>query len=81
MLKSHIFSKVTAYMRIASSVCDFGLFVPTIGIYISIFSVLFLFIWNILIARRLFQLGQNSQAEESKQRTTARQIKQKMESL
>lgn len=60
MLKSEIFSKTTAYVRIASSVCDFGLYVPVIGMYISIFSVLFLFIWNILIARRLFQLGQVS---------------------
>jgi hypothetical protein len=57
MLKSKLFSKPTAYMRIASSVCDFGLYVPGIGMYISIFSVLFLFVWNILIARRLFQLG------------------------
>lgn len=57
MLKSNIFSKATAYMRIISSVLDFGLFIPTIGIFISIFSVVFLMIWDILIARRLFQLG------------------------
>jgi hypothetical protein len=50
-------------VRIASSVCDFGLYVPGIGMYISIFSVLFLVIWNILIARRLFQLGQNGKEE------------------
>ncbi len=60
MLKTNIFSKTTAYMRIASSVCDFGLYIPTVGIYISILSVLFLFIWNILVARRLFQLGKVS---------------------
>lgn len=57
MLKTNVFSKTTAYVRIASSVCDFGLYIPTVGIYISILSVLFLFIWNILVARRLFQLG------------------------
>ena len=57
MMKTNIFSKTTAYVRIASSVCDFGLYIPTVGIYISILSVLFLFIWNILVARRLFQLG------------------------
>lgn len=57
MLKTNIFSKTTAFVRIASSVCDFGLYIPTVGIYISILSVLFLFIWNILVARRLFQLG------------------------
>jgi hypothetical protein len=60
MLRSRIFSKATAAVRIASSVCDFGLYVPVIGIYISIFSVLFLLVWNVLIARRLFQLGRDS---------------------
>jgi len=57
MLKTTLFSKATAYVRIASSICDFGLFVPTIGMFIAIFSMLFLVIWNIMIARRLFQLA------------------------
>ena len=57
MLKADIFSKTTAYLRIASSVFDFGLYVPVVGMYISIFSVLFLLAWDVLIARRLFQLG------------------------
>jgi hypothetical protein len=59
MLRSNIFSKATAYVRIVSSVLDFGIYVPTIGIFISIFSVVLLTIWNILVARRLFQLGQD----------------------
>jgi hypothetical protein len=57
ILRSSIFSKTTAYVRIASSVLDFGIFVPTIGLFISLFSVVFLMIFNILIARRLFQLS------------------------
>jgi hypothetical protein len=57
MLRSNIFSKATAYVRIISSVLDFGIYVPTIGIFISIFSVVLLMIWNLLIARRLFQLA------------------------
>ena len=60
MLQTDVFSKATAYVRIASSICDFGLYIPAIGLYISIFSVLFLFIWNILIARKLFELAQGS---------------------
>ena len=60
MLKTTLFSKATAYVRIASSICDFGLFVPTIGLFIAIFSMLFLVIWNIMIARRLFQLANAS---------------------
>lgn len=57
MLKTDVFSKTTAYLRIASSVFDFGLYVPVVGMYLSIFSVLFLLIWNVLVARRLFELA------------------------
>jgi hypothetical protein len=57
MLKSNIFSKTIAYIRIISSVLDFGIYVPTIGIFISVFSVGLLMVWNVLIARRFFQLG------------------------
>ncbi len=57
MLKAKIFSKTTAYLRLASSVCDFGLYLPVIGLYLSIFSVFFLVAWNFLVARRLFQLA------------------------
>ena len=57
MLKSHLFSRSTAYFRIASSLLDFGLFIPAIGLFISLFSVVCLLIWNILVARKLWQLG------------------------
>jgi hypothetical protein len=67
MLQTHIFGKAFAYVRIASSICDFGLYIPVIGIYISMFSVLFLFVWNIMIARRLFQLGNNTTGENTNQ--------------
>lgn len=67
MLKSTIFSKATAYVRIASSVFDFGLYIPVIGLYISIFSVLFLFIWDILVARKLFQLARLQQLQPTRE--------------
>ena len=60
MLQTNIFSKGTAYIRIASSVCDWGLFLPGIGIFVAILSVLFLVVWNIMIARRLFQWAHTS---------------------
>jgi hypothetical protein len=60
MIRSKIFSKATAYARIVSSILDFGLFIPAIGIFISMFSVVFLLICNILIARRLFNLASMS---------------------
>jgi hypothetical protein len=61
ILQSGIFSRSTAYTRIASSVLDFGLFIPTVGLYISLFAVLFLLVFNVLISRQLFQLATNSE--------------------
>ncbi len=58
MLQSKIFSKATAYMGILANVLALGLYVPKTGIYILLFSVVFLWIWYILITRRLLQLGQ-----------------------
>jgi len=57
MLGSGIFGKAIPYLRIASSVLDFGIFVPTIGLYISLFSVLFLLLFNILVGQKLLRLG------------------------
>ena len=57
MLRSEVFGRSTAYLRIASSVFDFGIYLPGIGLFLSLFSVLFLLIFNLLIARRFLQLG------------------------
>jgi hypothetical protein len=59
MLRSTVFSKTAAYLRIASSVLDFGLFVPVIGLSIALGSVLCLTVFNVLVARRLLQLGRD----------------------
>jgi hypothetical protein len=62
MLRSKLFSKATAYMGILANVIALGLYVPTVGVYISVFSVVFLWVWYLLIARGLFQLGRSAQA-------------------
>jgi hypothetical protein len=62
MLRSKLFSKTTAYLGILANVIALGLYVPKVGVYISVFSVVFLWVWYILVARRLFQLGQAAQA-------------------
>ncbi len=59
-LRSELFSKATAYLGIVANVLAFGLYVPVVGVFVSIFSVFFLWIWDILIARRLFQLGRRA---------------------
>ena len=64
MLQSKIFSKATAYMGVLANVLALGLYVPKIGIYILFFSIVFLWIWYILITRRLFRLGRGILKEE-----------------
>ena len=60
MWHSELFSKTTAIMAILAHVISLGLYVPVVGLYISIFSVLFLEIFYILVARRFFQMGRQS---------------------
>jgi hypothetical protein len=58
MLRSNIFGRVTAYTGILTAMLNWGFYVPGIGLFLSILSVIpFLAIWNVLVARRLFQLG------------------------
>jgi hypothetical protein len=57
MWSSAVFSRATASMAILANVIALGLYVPVIGLYISIFSVLFLEIFYILVARRFWQMG------------------------
>lgn len=70
MLQSNIFSKVTAYVGILGSATalvigpPWPFFEPAIGALLSLVSVVFFAIWYVLIARRLFQLGQSVSKEE-----------------
>ena len=57
MLQSNIFGRATAYMGLLAGVLGFGIYLPKIGLFLGILSALFLAIWEILIALRLFQLG------------------------
>jgi hypothetical protein len=65
MLRSHTFSKATAYVGIVTNIVVFGLYVPEVGVYISLLSVVGYVIWYILIARRLVQLGWGASAARS----------------
>jgi hypothetical protein len=57
MLRGDIFSRVAAYALILGDVIGLGLYVPKIGIYLSVISVPVLWVWYVLIARRLIRLG------------------------
>ncbi|HET7271180.1 MAG TPA: DUF4386 family protein [Rubrobacter sp.] len=60
MLRSNAFGRVTSSMGILAAALNWGLYVPGIGLYLSILSIVPLATWNALIARRLFQLGRAS---------------------
>jgi hypothetical protein len=57
MLRSNTFSKATAYVGIVTNIVVFGLYVPVVGVWISMLSVVGYLIWYILIAHKLIQLG------------------------
>jgi hypothetical protein len=57
MLRSDIFGRVAAYALIVGDVIGLGLYVPTIGIFLSVISVPVLWVWYVLIGRKLIQLG------------------------
>jgi hypothetical protein len=57
MLRSTSFGRMTAWMGMLANGLALGLYVPQVGVYISVFSVLFLWIWYILMARDLFRLA------------------------
>jgi hypothetical protein len=67
MLRSNVFGKVTAYVGIVANVLAVGFFVPAIGVFLSLVSVVGLLIWYILIARRLFLLTQGVSKKEANQ--------------
>jgi len=68
MLRSDVFSKTTAYLGILANVLAFGLYVPNIGIYLSILSVFpFLTVWMLLCARTFFQLGRRHSKAQPQQ--------------
>ena len=66
MLRSNMFGRVTAYLGIAAAILNWGIYVPgEIGFFVFTISILPLAVWNVLIARRLFQLGKGFAKDEA----------------
>ncbi len=57
MLRSAVFGKATGIVGILAALLNWGLYVPGIGLLLSMLSILPLAIWNILVAVKLLQLG------------------------
>lgn len=60
MLRSAFFGKATAYLALLSGLVGLGLYLPTVGLLLSLISVVLIAVWNILIGRRLIQLGRRA---------------------
>ena len=63
MLRSPIFGRAIAWAGILAALLNWGLYVPGIGIFLSVLSVVPLALWNVLIARSLFRLGRDVSGE------------------
>jgi len=57
MLRTTPFSNLTGWMAIAANAIGLGLYLPGFGVYISVFSVLFLEVWYLLVGVRLLGLA------------------------
>ena len=56
MLRSQIFSQAAGYVGIVAGVVGLGMYVPKVGVYISILSVVGMQVWYVMIAVSLFRL-------------------------
>lgn len=56
MRRGAVFSRMTGDMAILGNAVGLGLYVPRIGVFISVFSVLFLWIWYVLMGLRFLRL-------------------------
>ena len=58
MLRGTVFGRATAYVGILAGITGLGLYLPAVGIFMSIVSVVFIAAWNLLAGLKLLQLGQ-----------------------
>jgi hypothetical protein len=64
MLRSGVFGRPTGWLAIAANAIGLGLYLPRVGVLVAVFSVVFLEVWYLLLARRLYRLGRGAAAAE-----------------
>jgi hypothetical protein len=57
MLRGNLFGRAVPYTLIIGNVLGFGYYLPAVGLAISAFSGVVLWVWYLLITRRLLRLG------------------------
>ena len=61
VLRAGVFSRKVGWLMIVGNAVGFGLYVPVIGLSLSAFAGVVLWVWMILIARGLFQLSHGAE--------------------
>ena len=61
-MKSKAFSKFTGHSGILTSIIGLGIYIPILGIALSIISLISGTIWYILIAKGLYKLSKQEKA-------------------
>ncbi len=56
MMRSHIFSRAAGYVGIVAGLVGLGMYVPKVGVFISILSVVGMQVWYVMIALTLLRL-------------------------
>lgn len=64
MLRSYAFGKAAGYVGIVSGVVGLGMYVPKVGVYISILSVVGMQVWYVMIALTLLRLCRAPSAQQ-----------------
>jgi hypothetical protein len=59
MARSEPFGKMAGIMGVVGNAVGLGLYIPVVGLYISVFSVLFLEIWYLLIGMKFVVMGRS----------------------
>jgi hypothetical protein len=65
MLRGGPFGRVAGYAGIVANVVAFTIFVPEIGPYLSLGSVVIIMVWNALIGLKFLQLGNASSIQQA----------------
>jgi hypothetical protein len=63
MVRNRVFSRLAAWAVIVANLVGLGLFIPVVGVPLSILSVLILIVWYLLIGWRLVRLPTGSPME------------------
>jgi Domain of unknown function (DUF4386) len=57
MLRTHVFRKSIGYLGLVGNAIGLGLFIPVVGTYLAVVSVLPLEVWYVLLGARLLQFS------------------------